>query len=84
MSICAERVAFVKALSEGERDFEFIVVCGGKDINSLEDCTPCGICRQFINEFVDDNFIIYTLGKNDNINSYSISDLLPHGFKLNN
>lgn len=83
MSICAERVAFVKALSEGEREFKYIVVCGGKDINSLEDCTPCGVCRQFINEFVDDDFIIYTLEKDEKITSYSIKDLLPHGFKLN-
>ena len=84
MSICAERVAFVKALSEGERDFKYIVICGGRSIDNLENCTPCGICRQFINEFVDENFIIYTIGKNGKINSYSINDLLPHGFKLKN
>ena len=82
MSICAERVAFVKALSEGEREFEYIVVCGGKDINSLEDCTPCGVCRQFIHEFVNENFVIYTVGKDEKISSYSINDLLPYGFKL--
>ena len=82
MSICAERVAFTKALSEGEREFEYIVVCGGKTCDLLDDCTPCGICRQFMNEFVDENFIIYTLGPNDTIKEYKIKDLLPHGFKL--
>lgn len=82
MSICAERVAFVKALSEGEREFEHIVVCGGKSPDTLEDCLPCGYCRQFMNEFGDENFKIYALGPNDKITEYSINDLLPHGFKL--
>ena len=81
-SICAERVAFAKALSEGERDFEYIVICGGKDLNNLEDCVPCGYCRQFMNEFVDKNFKIYTLSKDNSIKEYSIEDLLPHSFKL--
>lgn len=84
MSICAERVAFVKALSEGEREFKYIVVCGGKNVNSLEGGTPCGYCRQFMHEFVDENFIIYTLGENDETKAYYINDLLPYGFKLDN
>ena len=83
MSICAERVAFVKALSEGERDFEYIVICGGKDINNLDDCFPCGVCRQFMNEFVDKDFVIYLLGRNGNIAKYSMQDLLPYSFRLN-
>lgn len=83
MSICAERVAFVKAISEGERAFKYIVVCGGKDINQLEDCLPCGVCRQFMSEFTDKDFIIYALGKNDKITQYSLQDLLPHNFRLN-
>jgi len=61
MSICAERTAFIKAISEGELEFEHIVVCGGADINVLENCLPCGYCRQFMNEFVDSNFKIYAL-----------------------
>ncbi|MCL2383332.1 MAG: cytidine deaminase [Oscillospiraceae bacterium] len=56
MSICGERTAFIKAISEGEKEFEHIVVCGGADINILEDCLPCGYCRQFMNEFVDASF----------------------------
>lgn len=82
MSICAERVAFTKAISEGEKDFSYIVVCGGKDVNSLIDCLPCGYCRQFMTEFVDKDFIVYALGPNDKITPYSMNDLLPNNFSL--
>lgn len=81
-SICAERVAFVKAISEGEKNFEYIVVCGGSSLDELENCIPCGYCRQFMNEFVDKSFKIYALSKNNNITEYSIENLLPHSFKL--
>jgi cytidine deaminase len=82
MSICAERVAFVKAISEGEKDFEYIVVCGGPDINTFDNCLPCGYCRQFMNEFASSNFKVYALESNDKVSEYSMSDLLPHSFKL--
>jgi len=79
---CAERVAFLKAISEGERDFEYIVVCGGSNLDKLDDCLPCGYCRQFMSEFVDNNFKIYALSENDKITEYKIEDLLPNSFKL--
>ena len=82
LSICAERVAFVKALSEGEKEFSHIVVCGGSKTDSLENCLPCGYCRQFMNEFVDKDFKIYAITENENIDEYSINDLLPYSFKL--
>lgn len=81
-SICAERVAFVKAISEGEKSFEHIVVCGGNDLNKLDNCLPCGYCRQFMNEFVDKDFKVYALFENDDIKEYSMEDLLPNSFKL--
>ena len=83
-SICAERTAFVKALSEGETDFAYIVIVGGYHDNPiLDDCIPCGYCRQFMNQYVDSNFKIYTCyGENETIDSYTISDLLPHSFHL--
>lgn len=83
-SICAERTAFVKALSEGERDFSYIVVVGGyKDNPVLDNCLPCGYCRQFMEQFVDKNFKIYTcFGENDKIEEYTMQDLLPHAFRL--
>lgn len=81
-AICAERVAFLKAISEGEKEFEYIVVCGGPEIDKLENCLPCGYCRQFMSEFVDKNFKIYAVCEDESIVEYSISDLLPHSFKL--
>ena len=81
-SICAERVAFTKSISEGERDFEYIVVCGGDSLDSLDDCLPCGYCRQFMSEFVDKDFKIYALSNNDKVTEYSIFDLLPNNFRL--
>lgn len=82
MAICAERVAFTKAISEGERDFEYIVVCGGRSLDNLEHCLPCGYCRQFMSEFVDSNFTVYALEANDKITPYSMNDLLPNSFRL--
>ena len=81
MAICAERVAFTKAISEGERDFDYIVVCGGRNIENLEDCLPCGYCRQFMSEFVDDTFKVYA-ATNEGVEEFGIKDLLPHSFNL--
>ena len=81
--ICAERTAFAKALSEGEKDFVCITVVGAhKDEEINDECMPCGYCRQFMSEFVDKDFKIYLIDLNNNINDYTIEDLLPHSFKL--
>ena len=80
-SICAERVAFCKAISEGERDFESIVIVGGKT-EALDFAHPCGYCRQFIQEFVDESFKIIVYKTDSEINTYSINDLLPNRFSL--
>ena len=80
--ICGERTAFVKALSEGEREFESIIVCGAPNGEEpTNECMPCGYCRQFMSEFVDKDFVvgIYDNGK---VNEYTMEDLLPHSFKL--
>lgn len=79
-SICAERVAFAKALSEGEREFESIIVIGGhKDKGVDNECMPCGYCRQFMSEFVSEDFKIYTT-KNGKIKKYVMSEILPNSF----
>ena len=81
--ICGERTAFAKALSEGERYFESITIVGGpKGEELIEDCMPCGYCRQFISEFVDNNFKIYIVDKDNNVKEYTIDELLPHSFKF--
>lgn len=82
MSICAERVAFLKAISEGEKEFEYIVVVAGKKDEKLEPTTPCGYCRQFMSEFVSKDFKIYVLDKKDNVKEYKMSDLLPENFSI--
>ena len=57
-SNCAERTAFFKAVSEGERAFQAIAIVGGKD--ELIDCYPCGVCRQVMGEFCDpDKFELF-------------------------
>ena len=81
-SICAERTAFIKAISDGKREFESIVIVGGpKGEDPSEECLPCGYCRQFISEFVDKNFKIIT-EKNGEVKIYTIDDLLPNRFGL--
>ena len=80
-AICAERTAFVKAISEGERNFESITVVGGsKGVEKLNECMPCGYCRQFMSEFVDSNFKLYT-EKEGKVQEYTIEDILPYSFK---
>jgi len=79
-SICAERTAFVKALSEGKREFESIAIVGApKGEEPTSKCMPCGYCRQFISEFVDNEFK-FILEDNGKVITYSINDLLPHKF----
>ena len=57
---CAERTAFFKAVSEGEREFSKIAVVGGKGLDFADYCPPCGVCRQVMREFCDDDFVIIT------------------------
>jgi cytidine deaminase len=82
-SICAERVAFCKAISEGEYEFESIVIIGGKKDKEPEKCLPCGYCRQFMSEFVGNDFKIYTIYDNK-VEEYIMEDLLPNSFELKN
>ena len=82
-AICAERTAFAKALSEGEREFECITIVGGKiGEEPTEKCLPCGYCRQFMSEFVDNNFKICMGDKDNSFFEFTIDKLLPHSFKL--
>ena len=78
---CAERTAFFKAVSEGVYDFDAIAVVGGKDGDFTQLCPPCGICRQVMAEFCAPDFkIILRDGKN--VQTYTLSDLLPLTFSL--
>lgn len=80
MSICAERVAFVKAISEGENEFEAILVVGGE--NKLVYTSPCGYCRQFMLEFCDKDFPVYMYYEDGKIEKKTLGELLPNSFEL--
>ncbi len=80
-SICAERVAFLKAISEGEYDFDYIIVVGGNPGEEPEKCLPCGYCRQFMSEFVNSDFKVYTYYDNK-LECFTINQLLPEAFKF--
>ena len=58
LTICAERTAIFKAISEGERDFSAIAVAGSSGEDFSNPCTPCGACLQVLAEFCDDDFVI--------------------------
>lgn len=82
-ALCSERTAFVKALSEGERKFESITVVGApKEIDPTEECMPCGYCRQFMSEFVDENFKIVTVNGEGEAKEHTIDEILPYKFKF--
>ena len=80
-TMCAERVAVGKAVSEGKRDFSALAVCGGKGGVLTEICTPCGVCRQVLAEFCDKEMPVYiTDGKT--VTAHTLKALLPFGFSL--
>lgn len=78
---CAERTAFFKAVSEGEREFAAIAIAGGRDGEApVEYAYPCGICRQVMQEFCRDDFVIYVVKSEREYQSYTLKELLPFGF----
>lgn len=81
-TVCAERTAFFKAISEGVMKFEKIAVVGGKD-ELNEYCPPCGVCRQVMIEFCDpDRFQILLGDSPENYRVYTLAELFPMSFKL--
>ena len=83
-SNCAERTAFFKAISDGERQFQAIAIVGAKkDVlkENWEFCPPCGVCRQVMAEFCDPNkFEILLYRGSGEMKSYLLKELLPLGF----
>ena len=80
-TVCAERTAFFKAVSEGHREFVSIAICGGKGGMITDFFPPCGVCRQVMQEFCKGDFLIY-LTDGTNIQTLTLSALLPYGFIL--
>lgn len=79
---CAERTAFMKAVSEGKRDFAAIAVVGAyKDGEPEKICAPCGVCRQVMMEFCEpDSFRVILGTKNGVEASCTLAELVPYGF----
>ena len=80
-TVCAERSAFFRAVNEGKREFEAIVICGGKDGILTDYCAPCGVCRQVMREFCDPKTFKIILAKSeDEYKEFTLEELLPLGF----
>ena len=78
---CAERTVFLKAISEGEKSFLKIAVVGGKGGKITDYCPPCGVCRQVMAEFCENDFEIL-LSNGKNIKKYTLEELLPLSFEM--
>ena len=74
-TICAERTAIVKAVSEGHRDFVRIAIAG----KSKDFCVPCGSCRQVMMEFSPEMEVICLNGAGES-KTFALRELLPYGF----
>jgi len=75
LTICAERTAIFKAISEGERNFKAIAVVGDTD----EFCAPCGACRQIISDLCGDIDVVLVNSRKET-KVLKISELLPFAF----
>lgn len=80
-TICAERTAFVKAVSEGKRDFTAIAVVGAQETEDPHAaCPPCGICRQVMAEFCGPDFQIILPDSAEHWTVLRFCELLPMAF----
>ena len=79
---CAERTAFFKAVSEGERKFKAIAIVGGKEGEPIHElCPPCGVCRQVMMEFCNPRtFEIILATSPDEWKNFTLEQMLPLGF----
>ncbi|MBO5904069.1 MAG: cytidine deaminase [Clostridia bacterium] len=78
-TVCAERTAFFKAVSDGKRDFLKIAVVGGKADEPDGFSPPCGVCRQVMSEFCGKNFKVLLL-RNGEIIEKTFEEILPLNF----
>lgn len=77
MANCAERTAFFKAISEGQRDFKALAVVA----DTPGPVSPCGACRQVIAEFCDGSMPVYLTNMQGDVLETTVSALLPGAFK---
>ena len=77
-TLCAERCAVAKAVSEGKQRFVAIAVAGPENGHT----TPCGVCRQVLYEFCDESLVVLCAGTEDDFMESTLGELLPKGFRL--
>lgn len=79
---CAERSALFAAVSAGKREFIALAVAGGAvmQVDSLPLCTPCGVCRQALFEFANEEFPIYLVQAKEQYQKSTLQELLPKAF----
>ena len=81
-TICAERVAMGAAVAEGEHLFTAIAIVGGPEIEHPSyQCFPCGICRQALSEFCDQNTRVF-LEDSEGFHMYEFRELIPTAFEF--
>ena len=82
-TVCAERTAFFKAVSEGHKEFEAIAICGAPDSEEpTVICPPCGVCRQVMQEFCRPDFRVILYGSEGRTKEYTLSEIMPLRFDL--
>lgn len=79
-TVCAERTAVFKAVSEGERDFAMLAVCGGRNGVITGAFPPCGVCRQVLAEFCPPEFPVLLITGENSFTRLPLAELLPMGF----
>ena len=80
LTICAERTALFKAVSEGEKEFVSIAI--NCETDSFNYAFPCGACRQVIAEFLSDDADVIVSIRSGEFKVYKVKDLLPNAFRL--
>lgn len=85
-TICAERTALFKAVSEGVQRFKAIAVVGSPAGEELTQFSyPCGVCRQALREFVNPKtFVVIVAKSTEEYELYTLEELLPHSFGREN
>lgn len=79
-TICAERTAVFKAVSEGERAFAMLAVAGGQGGTLSGAFPPCGVCRQVLAEFCPPEFPVLVVTGEGSYERYTLAQLLPSAF----
>ena len=80
VTLCAERTAIAKAVSEGERNFTAIAIAGGKDTVPDGYSFPCGTCRQYMREFCGSSFIVIVARSAQDYKIFTLRELLTNSF----